>query len=83
LQLYLEGLGSPAIGRILKVSNVSVLKWIRSFGEKIAELKNEQQSQKILKIDEIHTYVQSKKTIFGSGLLLIDLEKIPPFCLWI
>ena len=33
LQLYLEGMGFRAIGRVLKVSNVSVLRWIRSAGE--------------------------------------------------
>jgi transposase-like protein len=29
LQLYLEGLGFRSIGRILNVSNLSVLNWIR------------------------------------------------------
>ena len=35
LQLYLEGLGFRSIGRILNVSNVSVLNWIRSFGKEV------------------------------------------------
>lgn len=35
LKLYLEGLGFKSIGRILGVSNVTVLKWIRSMGEKL------------------------------------------------
>jgi transposase-like protein len=35
LHLYLEGLGFCSIGRILGVSNVSVLNWIRSFGKKV------------------------------------------------
>jgi len=33
LHLYLEGLGFRSIGRFLGVSNVSVLNWIKSFGE--------------------------------------------------
>ena len=32
LQLYLEGLGFRAIGRILGVSNVTVLNWVRAYG---------------------------------------------------
>jgi len=40
LQLYLEGLGFRSIGRILKFSNVTILNWIRSFGEKIMQLQN-------------------------------------------
>lgn len=33
LRFYLEGMGFRAIGRALGVSNVTVLKWIRAFGE--------------------------------------------------
>lgn len=32
LQLYLDGLGFRAIGRILEVSNVTVLNWVRAYG---------------------------------------------------
>lgn len=38
LELYLEGLGLRSIGRILNFSNVTILNWIRSFGEKIDNL---------------------------------------------
>ena len=42
LHLYLEGLGFRSIGRILGVSNVSVLKWIRAFGEQAESIRTEQ-----------------------------------------
>jgi len=29
-----------------------------------------------VEIDEMHSYIASKKTIAGYGLLLIDMEKI-------
>ena len=32
LQLYLDGLGFRAIGRIVGVSNVTVLNWVRAYG---------------------------------------------------
>jgi len=35
LELYWEGLGFRSIGRILKFSNVSILNWIREFGEQL------------------------------------------------
>jgi len=41
LHLYLEGLGFRSIGCFLGVSNVSVLNWIRSFGEEVASLRTE------------------------------------------
>ncbi len=72
LVLYLEGLGFRSIGRILKVSNVTVLNWIKSFGEKIDEIRNTEDIE-VVEIDEMHTYVGSKKTIAGYGLLLIEM----------
>ena len=74
LQLYLEGLGFRSIGRVLNVSNVSVLNWIRNFGQKVEELRKNDDIF-VAEIDEMHTYIGSKKTAAGYGLLLIDLAK--------
>jgi transposase-like protein len=75
LQLYLEGLGFRSIGRILGVSNVTVLNWIRSFGREVEKLNSESREIKMVEVDEMHSYIGSKKTIVGYGLLLIDMEK--------
>ena len=82
LQLYLEGLGLRAIGRILGVSNVSVLRWIRGFGEQVMTLKKEQTQVEVMELDELHSYVKSKKTPVGYGLLLIDIKKDLSMLCW-
>jgi transposase len=74
LILYLEGLGFRSIGRILKVSNVSVLNWIRAFGKSVLELKSDDEIE-VVEMDEMHTYIGQKKTTAGYGLLLIEMEK--------
>lgn len=74
LELYLEGLGFRAIGRILKVGHVSVYRWIKAFGEGLEEVSSKEEV-KIVELDELHTYVKSKKTIAGYGLLLIELGR--------
>jgi len=74
LHLYLEGLGFRSIGRLLGVSNVSVLKWIRSFGQEVQALHSSSQDIEMVEVDEMHTYVGSKKTTVGYGLLLIDMK---------
>jgi len=74
LHLYLEGLGFRSIGRFLNVSHVSVFNWIKSFGKEVGEIRNDSPIE-IVELDEMHTYVQSKKTIVGYGLLLLDMEK--------
>ena len=39
LELFLEGLGFRSIGRILGFSNVTILNWIRAFGEQVSALR--------------------------------------------
>jgi transposase-like protein len=69
LQLYLEGMGLRAIGRVLDVSNVTVLRWVRAYGQ-WAEQQAAQapaQAVRIAEVDELHSYVGQKKTPAGSG----------------
>ncbi len=73
LELYLEGLGFRAIGRVLKISYGTVFKWIRDWGSQVSMPKTEAPVA-VMELDEMRTYVRSKKTIVGYGLLLIDLQ---------
>ena len=69
--LYLEGLGFRSIGRMVGFSHVAVYQWIRALGAEVAEIKRP--TAQVVELDELHSYVGHKKTIAGSGLLLIDL----------
>jgi transposase-like protein len=74
LKLYLEGMGLRAIGRVLDVSNVTVMRvtvmrWVRAYGQR-AEQQAAQalgQAVRIAEVDELHSYVGHKKTPAGSG----------------
>tara|TARA_Y100000389_G_scaffold205147_1_gene264156 strand:+ start:20563 stop:20943 length:381 start_codon:yes stop_codon:yes gene_type:complete len=74
LELYLEGLGFRSIGRLIKVSHVSVCNWVKQYGQSLDLLQNDHKVC-LTEIDEMHSYVGSKKTQCGSGLLLIDMQK--------
>jgi transposase-like protein len=82
LQKYLEGLGFRSIARILKFSNVAVLNWIRAFGEALPEVKNDKPVQ-VIEIDEMHSYIGSKKILAGYGLLLIDMNESSSTAYWV
>ncbi len=71
LNLYLEGLGFRSIGQILGFSHVAIYQWVKAFGEQVEQIKRS--AVQIVELDELHSYVGHKKTIAGSGLLLIDL----------
>jgi transposase len=81
LHLYLEGLGFRSIGRYLGVSHVTVFNWIKAFGEKVSSLRSSTDIE-VVEMDEMQTYIQSKKTIVGSGLLLIEMGKNSPTARW-
>ena len=74
--MYLEGLGFRSIGRILGVSNVAVLKWIKGVGEKVQKLSldssKELKNVEIMELDELWHFISKKKTSVGFGWLLIE-----------
>ena len=82
LHLHLESLGFRSIGRILGVSNVSVLKWIRAFGEQAESIRTEHNIA-VVEMDELHTYIGQKNVAAGYGLLLIDIGNDSSHSYWV
>jgi transposase len=81
LKMYLEGLGFRAIGRLLNVSNVSVLRWIKKISNKLKEIIEKENKLSVseikkMELDEMWHYVKKKKKNSGSGLQLIEMLKI-------
>src|SRR5574337_283840 len=54
LNLYLEGLGFRSIERLLNVSNVSVLNWVKKFGKEIEAIREPKKDIDIVEMDELH-----------------------------
>ena len=75
LMMYLEGMGFRSIARIIGVSYVAVFNWIKAFGIKAGDLPAKGPPVKEVEIDEMHTYVGSKKTKNGYGWLLIKWDE--------
>jgi transposase-like protein len=59
-EMYLEGLGFRAIGRILRISYGTVYQWIRKWSHNL-ELPKRNEAIEVVELDEMHTYVGSKK----------------------
>lgn len=82
LHLYLEGLSYRAIGRILGVSNVSVLKWIREFGDPIDSIRSDEHVD-VVEMNQLHTYLGEKQVLDEHGLLVIGLKKNSSPTCWV
>ena len=74
LRLYLEGMGFRAIGRVLEVSNVTVLNWIRAFGEKTERDRQSEPPPRIAMIDEVWRFVRAKTINAGSRFPSVSLQ---------
>lgn len=70
LQLYLEGLGFRSIGRIIGISHVTIMNWIKKYGKDLEYIRIERDREAVVEVDEIYSFVGSKKNEYGSGLLL-------------
>ncbi len=75
LMMYLEGMGFRSIGRVIGVSYVAVYNWIKTFGIKAGELPSKGSPIQEVELDEMHTYIGSKKTKNGYGWLLIRWDE--------
>jgi transposase-like protein len=72
LHMYLEGIGLRKIGRLLGVSQVSVLNWIKKFA---ANMPTAPQPDKVevMELDEMWHYVGKKNKKGGYGSLFVAL----------
>ncbi len=73
LQLYLEGLTYREIERILGVSHVSVMNWVRKYNIKRPHNTSYHPTYKILSREELSKYFQDLNNIVGAGVLVTEL----------
>ena len=65
VRLYLEGTSLRSIGRILNVTHQSVSNWIRAYSERLPRSDLPEKPQ-VAELDELYTFIGSKKTEFTS-----------------
>ena len=73
LQLYLEGLTYREIERIIGVSHVSIMNWVKKYGIKRPENFDYHPTYKILNAEELSLYFQNSDNIKGAGVLVTEL----------
>ena len=69
LAMYLEGLGFRAIGRLLGVSNVAVLKWVRKAAQNLPQ-PEKPPIVDVLEMDELWHFIKKRAKNSGCGLRL-------------
>ena len=67
LKMYVNGMGFRAIERIKGVHHTSVINWVKQVGELLPNAYNPEIIPEVGELDELETFVGSKKTKSGSG----------------
>ncbi|SDG74369.1 transposase-like zinc-binding domain-containing protein [Psychroflexus sediminis] len=73
LQLYLEGLSYREIERILGISHVSVMNWVRKYNIQKVQNSDVHPTYKILSQTELGKYFSSEENTRGSGMIVTEL----------
>ncbi len=73
LQLYIEGVSLREIERLLGVSHVSVMNWVKKYHIKAPESRGYHPTYQILSHDELQEFFKNKENIANSGLIINEL----------
>lgn len=73
LQLYVEGISYREIERILGISHVSVMNWVRTYKIKRPISQAYHPTYKILTHEELSKYVAEKPNLKGAGFIITEL----------
>jgi transposase-like protein len=79
IALYLEGLGFRSIERLLDISHMSVMRWVKDLAKQIQSIREAERGESIhatiMELDEMWHYVGKKTASSGCGWQLIETPK--------
>ena len=73
LQLYMEGVSYREIERLLGVSHVSVMNWVKKYGVKAPRQTDYHPTYQILSQKELAAFFQEPANVRGAGMVVTEL----------
>lgn len=73
LQLYIEGVSLREIERLIGVSHVSVMNWVKKYKVQAPENMEYRPTYKVLKHSELLTYMADRDLLKNSGMIITEL----------
>lgn len=65
--MYLNSMGFRAVERVVGVHHTTVIDWVRQKGKKLPDSIASENVPDVCKLDELETFVGSKKVRYGCG----------------
>ncbi|UOQ51444.1 IS1/IS1595 family N-terminal zinc-binding domain-containing protein [Hymenobacter cellulosivorans] len=72
LQLYLEGVSYREIERLLGVSHVSVMNWVKKYAVQAPRQTETRPSSQVLTLPELQAYFQQPENLVGGGTVVTE-----------
>jgi len=73
LQLYIEGVSMREIERLIGVSHVSVMNWVKKYAVHAPRNSEYRPTYKVLRHDEMIQYLSDKNTMKNAGMIITEL----------
>ncbi len=73
LQLYIEGVSLREIERLIGVSHVSVMNWVKKYKVQAPENMEYHPTYKVLKHSELLDYMTNREVLKDSGMIITEL----------
>lgn len=73
LQLYLEGVSYREIERLLGISHVSVINWVKKYKIKQPENYEYHPTYKVLNHQELAEFMQNASNLKGAGIIVTEI----------
>jgi transposase-like protein len=67
LTMYVNGMGFRAIERVKRVHHTTIINWVKEVGELLPNAYEPEKIPEVGELDELQTFVGSKKTEGGYG----------------
>jgi transposase-like protein len=67
LKMYVNGMGFRAIERVKNVHHTTIINWVKQVGKLLPEFYHPETNPQVGELDELETFVGSKKTKPGYG----------------
>lgn len=67
IEMYLNGMGFRGIERVKGVHHTTIIYWVKQLGQQLPDAPETSDIPEVGELDELETFVGSKKTKSGSG----------------
>ncbi len=73
LQLYIEGVSLREIERLIGVSHVSVMNWVKKFNLKAPKNSDYYPTYKVMQHDELISFLKNRDNTRNAGMIITEL----------